>query len=240
MSGTRVEGPRSGEGQVERRRGSARGSGRTPWLALLAGLMLGGCASHEQRKVTRSAKQLGADLGALRQDKLESRILPSSLASIDWAQLKSRERRKIARQLAHPIAARPEATVELAPGRLGELIWTDEGFRFDHNPFVAYDQSSPRAAVSSFVRASKAQDWQALIEFAPRRFRTGLTPAILEGSWTDEGPAGVALRAARDRLEENLLGPMLMDEHQARLMYRGAEESALLEREGDRWLVVDF
>ncbi len=105
-------------------------------------------------------------------------------------------------------------------------------------PTLYYDQSTPRAALRSLVRASEHQRWDVLLALAPYRYRLGLSEADLKAAWT-EGEYAEALQAARDRLREHLAAPIQSDAHEATLDL-GHGDTALLEREGARWVVVDF
>ena len=119
-----------------------------------------------------------------------------------------------------------------------EVIWTDEGWRFVSDPTVYFGQSTPREALRSLVRASREGRWDVLLDLAPRRYRMGLSEDDLATAWT-EGPQAQALQAARDRLAARLSGTIRADAHQA-ILDLGDGEFARLEREKDRWVVVDF
>ena len=77
-----------------------------------------------------------------------------------------------------------------------------------------------------------------MLRLAPQRYRTGLSVKDLEQAWTD-GEHGAALRESRDRLAERISGPIAADQHEAALDL-GDGRVARLEREGERWVVVDF
>ena len=77
-----------------------------------------------------------------------------------------------------------------------------------------------------------------MTSFAPRRLRVGLEEADVERAWSS-GEHGDALRAARDRLEASLLGTLFEDAHAATLLLVDGR-AAQLEREGSRWVIVDF
>ena len=125
-----------------------------------------------------------------------------------------------------------------ATGPSRNRIWTDGGWRFAGDPFDAYPQSSPREALVSLVRASRRSHWPVLVELAPRRYRLGLSVEDIEAAWT-EGEYAQALVEARERLAGHLDDPIVADAHQA-ILDLGDGHFARLEREGERWVVVDF
>lgn len=143
-----------------------------------------------------------------------------------------------AEALRGPTSVRPEATIHLAPARIAEVVWTDDGWRFRTDPSMLYPQSSPREALASLVRASSNERWDVMLRLAPRRYRLGLAEDDLATAWS-EGEHAEALGEARDRLASHLGDTIRRDAHQAILEY-GDGRFARLEREGDRWVVVDF
>ena len=110
---------------------------------------------------------------------------------------------------------------------------------------VARPQLAAARRIAPFVmeeaaaaEATPVEEWEIVAGFAPRRFREDLTPEAVRQAWTD-GPESAALRKARDLLEAGLEGPLFMDAHSATLVLSG-DRAAHLEREGARWLLVDF
>ncbi len=126
----------------------------------------------------------------------------------------------------------------LAPDHAVRARWTKEGWRFAEDPTDLYARDTPLAALRALVLASRHQRWDILVELAPRRYRLGLSEDDLRLAWT-EGEQGAALRAARDRLAEHLVDPIVSDEHEATLDV-GEGRTVRLEREPGGWVVVDF
>ncbi|MFY0541764.1 hypothetical protein [Nannocystis pusilla] len=118
------------------------------------------------------------------------------------------------------------------------MRWTPRGWVFAEDPTLVYDQSTPRAALRSLVRASLQRRWDVLLGLAPERYRLGLSEDDLRAAWT-EGEHADALQTARDRLAARLGDPIVADAHEA-VLDLGNAEVARLEREGTRWVVVDF
>ena len=128
--------------------------------------------------------------------------------------------------------------IELGGGDVIDVVWTDDGWRFSSDPTDLYAQTTPREALRTFVRAVQNERWDVLIDLAPERYRVGLSEEDLKAAWSD-GDQAEALRQALDRLARGLTGPIEEDAHQA-LLRLDEGHVARLEREGERWVVVEF
>lgn len=210
-------------------------------LGLLAvmglGLVGAGCGG-QARALVRSSHDLGKAVRRQDVEKTEARVLPASRARVDYDALYGDEEAQWGNRLAKPTGARPEALIYLSNDEVVEVVWTDKGWRFASDPTVYFGQSTPREALRSLVRASREGRWDVMLDLAPRRYRMGLSEEDLEIAWT-EGPQAEALQEARDRLADHLAGTIRADAHQA-ILELGSGEFARLEREKDRWVVVDF
>lgn len=205
---------------------------------LIIGLIIGatGCGG-QARALVRSSDDFGKAVRRGDRDEIDESVLPASRSRVDYEQLLA-ENEKWGDRLSRPTGARPEAIVYLGQDQVAPVIWTDDGWRFASDPTVYFGQATPRDALRSLVRASREGRWDVLLNLAPRRYRMGLSEQDLEIAWT-EGPQAHALREARDRLADRLSGTIRADAHQA-ILDLGDGEFARLEREKDRWVVVDF
>jgi hypothetical protein len=147
-------------------------------------------------------------------------------------------RRTWSKALSKPAAVQPEAVVLISPEHPVRVMWTEQGWRFAEDPTDLYAQATPRQALRAIVLASRNQRWDVLVQLAPRRYRIGLSAEDLERAWTN-GEHAQALAAARDRLARHLADPIVADAHEA-VLDMGDGQFARLEREHDRWVVVDF
>ena len=209
------------------------------WGVILAvgGLLaVPGCGGHA-RSLVDASQDLGKSVRRGDRGEIREQVLPGSQARIDYEALLA-EADAWDDRLVRPTGARPEALVYLANDEVVEVVWTDEGWRFASDPTVYFGQSTPREALRSLVRASREQRWDVLLDLAPRRYRMGLSEEDLALAWT-EGEHAEQLQTARDRLAERLSGTIRADAHQA-ILDLGDGEFARLEREKDRWVVVDF
>jgi hypothetical protein len=204
--------------------------------ATVLATMLAGCGG-QARALVRSSGDLGKAVRRGDRERIDAGVLPATRSRIDYEQLLADTGEWSAR-LSRPTGARPEALIFLANDDVVEVIWTDDGWRFASDPTVYFGQSTPREALRSLVRASREGRWDVMLNLAPRRYRMGLSAEDLALAWT-EGPQAQVLQEARDRLAERLSGTIRADAHQA-ILDLGDGEFARLEREKDRWVVVDF
>ena len=207
------------------------------WMVFVAIAASCGGAARHARELYAASTELSESVHDGDADEIASHIVVGQRQRIDYEALKQGAD-EWTEALGAPTSVRPEATVHLAPARIAEVVWTDDGWRFRTDPTVLYPQSTPREALTSLVRASLNERWDVMLRLAPRRYRLGLAEADLAVAWT-EGEYAAALAESRDRLARHLEATVQRDAHQAILVY-GDGRVARLEREGDRWVVVDF
>jgi hypothetical protein len=208
-------------------------------LAVLALAALG-CGRRESRELARAGDETAAAVRRGDVRAISERVVVGARNRVDYpAILRDKASRATwSRQLGKPEAIRPTATVFVAVDQPVEVVWTGQAWVFAEDPTLAYDQSSPRAALRSLVRASRLQRWDVLLGLAPERYRLGLGEEDLRRAWTD-GEYAAALQTSRDRLAQHLGDPIVADAHEA-VLELGDGDAAHLEREGSRWVVVDF
>lgn len=204
--------------------------------AVVVATVVAGCGGHA-RSLVRASGDLGKSVRRADQEQIDESVLPAMRSRVDYEALLA-ESSDWGERLARPTGARPEALLYLGNDEVIEAVWTDRGWRFASDPTVYFGQSTPREALRSLVRASREQRWDVMLDLAPRRYRMGLSEEDLAHAWT-EGAQAQALQGARDRLAQRLAGTIRADAHQA-ILDLGDGEFARLEREKDRWVVVDF
>jgi hypothetical protein len=202
----------------------------------LVATFVAACGGHA-RSLVHASGDLGKSIRRGDREKIEVGVLPAIRSRVDYEVLLE-DASGWGERLARPTGARPEALLYLANDEVVEAVWTDKGWRFASDPTEYFGQSTPREALRSLVRASREARWDVMLDLAPRRYRMGLSEQNLAVAWT-EGPQAQALTKARDRLAERLAGTIRADAHQA-ILDLGDGEFARLEREKDRWVVVDF
>jgi hypothetical protein len=207
--------------------------------AVVLGLGALACAPRQARGLRRASHELGRAVAKGDVEAVRSHVVAGGRGQVDTrAMLEGTARRTWSKALGDPETIRPEATLLLGPEQPVTAVWTPEGWRFAEDPTDVYAHRTPRQALRALVRATRAGRWDVLVELAPRRYRLGLSAEDLRVAWT-EGEQGSALRAARDRLASHLAGPIVADADEASLDM-GQGHVARLEREGDRWVVVEF
>jgi hypothetical protein len=209
--------------------------GRALTVCLVA-TVVAGCGGHA-RELVHASGDLGKSVRRGDREKIDVGVLPATRSRIDYDVLLE-DASGWGDRLGRPTGARPEALLYLANDEVVEAVWTDKGWRFASDPTEYFGQSTPREALRSLVRASREARWDVMLDLAPRRYRMGLSEQDLTAAWTD-GPQAQALNDARDRLADRLAGTIRADAHQA-ILDLGDGEFARLEREKDRWVVVDF
>lgn len=197
------------------------------------------CAPPKARALRHGSHELSRAVARSDGEAIREHVVAGGRGQVDThAMITGTARRSWSKALADPQSARPEAVVFLGSEDPVTVVWTDEGWRFAEDPTDVYAQRTPRQALRALVRATRAGRWDVLLRLAPRRYRLGLSEDDLRVAWT-EGEQGSALRAARDRLATHLADPIVADVDEAALDL-GQGHVARLEREGDRWVVVEF
>ena len=199
-----------------------------------------GCSRRELRDLERASDAAATAVRRGDASALSKQVIVGARNRVNYTAILADKQRRAdwVRRLSKPDAVRPEATLFVASDRPLAIVWTGQAWVFAEDPTVVYDQSSPRAALRSLVRASTMERWDVLLGLAPERYRLGLGEEDLRRAWT-EGPYAAALRTSRDRLRQHLADPIVLDAHEA-VLDLGDGEAAHLEREGTRWVVVDF
>ncbi|MBA3548698.1 MAG: hypothetical protein H0T76_19605 [Nannocystis sp.] len=212
-----------------------------PHLVLLLALLPAlACGRRELRELSRASDDVATAVRRGDARALSQHVVVGARHRVDYAAILAdkQQRASWARGLARPDQVRPGATLFVAPDQPLSVVWTGQAWVFAEDPTLLYDQSSPRAALRSLVRASTLQRWDVLLALAPERYRLGLSEDDLRRAWT-EGEYASALQTARERLQKHLAEPIVHDAHEA-VLDLGDGEAAHLEREGSRWVVVDF
>lgn len=217
-----------------------------PWLRWMKVILLLGpvaalaCANGTQRReLQRASKHLGRSVKRGDAAEIRERVVPGARDTVDTAAMLSEgDDRQWSQALADPDQVRPEATLLLTPEYAVTAVWTEEGWRLSENPLDLYAQQTPRQALRTLVWASRNERWDVLVRLAPKRYRMGLSEDELARSWT-KGEHARVLQAARDAVAEHLGDPIVSDAHEA-VLEIAEGHSVRLEREGERWVVVDF
>lgn len=149
------------------------------------------------------------------------------------------EAREAAAALEQPDGAATQvARVVLADGDAVELVRDGADWRIATNLVDFYDQSTPRAAIRSFVRAMERDRYDVVLRFVPEADREGMSAERMRASFAGEGREEIArllteLRASLDAPIEEI------GDHATLRYGEGNRRTARLLREGGTWKVED-
>lgn len=149
------------------------------------------------------------------------------------------ETRETAALLERPDGpAEQVARVELAEGETVELVRENDAWRIDTSLVDFYDQSSPRSALRSFVRAMERRRWDVVLRFVPDADREGMTPDKIRDAFEGEGREQAARLVAQ--LRAHLEDAIEEVGDRASLRYgEGDGHTVLFVREDGIWKVED-
>jgi len=128
------------------------------------------------------------------------------------------------------------ARVPFADGDALELVRQDSGWRVVGNAVDFYDQSTPRAALRSFVRAMNRRRYEVVLRFVPDADREGMTVEHMQQAW--EGEAREEIDRLLAALEANLDQPIEVVGDRATMSY-GESATVHFLREDGRWKIED-
>jgi hypothetical protein len=133
-----------------------------------------------------------------------------------------------------------EVSAELRYG-LGDtmrLVQEDGRWKLAANPLAFYDQSSPRAALRSFLRAYRLGRFDVMLRFVPERYRSRMDVAKMKAQF--QGASKEAMETLMDMLEANVEEPILEERAgEARLTY-GENLEVKFVREDGVWKLKDL
>lgn len=132
-------------------------------------------------------------------------------------------------------AERTEAQVTLSNGETVVLHLEDGQWRLAGARLNFYDQSTPRQALRSFVRALRQRRFDIALRFVPEAELEGLTAESLAEAWT--GPQADNLERMLLALERNLEQPIEVSRDTAAMEY-GSGQSVVFVREGALWKIL--
>lgn len=127
---------------------------------------------------------------------------------------------------------RETAEVALDDGLSVMLAERDRGWLITTDLLDFYDQSTPRAALRSFLRAMRARRYEAVLRFIPDADRDGFSPDRLERNASD--PAREDLERVLSSLQQHLDAPIEIAGERATMPYAEQRQLSFV-REGVLW-----
>jgi hypothetical protein len=132
-----------------------------------------------------------------------------------------------------------EVSAELAYG-LGDsmrLVQEGGGWRIATDPLAFYDQSTPQAALRSFLRAYRLQRWDVMLRFLPDKYREHMDVAKMKDQF--EGQSREQTEVLMNMLEANVDAPIVEKGNEARMSY-GERNEVKFVREDGAWKLKDL
>ena len=129
-----------------------------------------------------------------------------------------------------------EAMIPLSNGENIKMVFEDGAWRFSGNVAQLYDQSTPRAALRSFVRAMSRRRYDVVMRLVPSEDLPGMTVEQMKAAWDGEGREEIDRLIAQ--LTEGLSNPIEEVGQRATMSY-GDNLIARLIRENGVWKVED-
>ena len=156
---------------------------------------------------------------------------------VRYLQTYPEEARELAALLAHPAETEAiTARVPFSDGDALDLVWEDGGWRVVGNAVDFYDQSTPRAALRSFVRAMERRRYDVVLRFVPEADREGMTVEHMRQAW--EGDAREEVDRLVANLRANLHRPIEVVGDRATMTY-GDSYTVQFVREDGVWRIED-
>jgi hypothetical protein len=132
-----------------------------------------------------------------------------------------------------------EVTAELSYG-IGDtlhLVHESGGWRIAENPLAFYDQSTPRDALRSFLRAYRLERWDVMLRFVPKSYAALMNVEMMKMQFVGERKQDMAELV--NMLEANINEPIDEEGNEAKMRY-GAGFEVKFVREDGRWRLRDL
>ncbi|MEM9189793.1 MAG: hypothetical protein AAGF12_11490 [Myxococcota bacterium] len=132
--------------------------------------------------------------------------------------------------------AERSAIVTYGDGERLAMVYENGGWHLQGNVVDFYDQSTPRAALRSFVRAMERQRYDVVLRFVPDADREGMSEDRMREAWSGDGREEVEQLLAK--LRANLDAPIEQVGERATMPY-GESSTVRFVRESGVWKIED-
>ena len=129
------------------------------------------------------------------------------------------------------------AEFEYGLGDTMRLVQEDGQWKIATNPLGFYDQSTPKAALRSFIRAYRLERWDVMLRFVPNLYREKMDAAKVRDQFT--GPSREQMENLINALEANVDAPIVERGNDARMSYGDRYTVQFLKEEG-AWKLKDL
>jgi hypothetical protein len=132
-----------------------------------------------------------------------------------------------------------EVSAELEYGLGDSLRLVQEGgqWRIATNPLAFYDQSSPKAALRSFLRAYRLGRWDVMLRFVPNSYAEKMDAKKMQAQFS--GPSREQMENLITTLEANVDEPIVERGNDARMSYGDRFTVQFLKEDG-AWKLKDL
>jgi len=129
------------------------------------------------------------------------------------------------------------AEFEYGLGDTMRLVQEDGQWRIATNPLGFYDQSTPKAALRSFIRAYRLERWEVMLRFVPNSYREKMNATKMQAQFT--GPSREQMENLINTLEANVDEPIVERGNDARMGYGDRYTVQFLKEDG-AWKLKDL
>ncbi|HEU4730219.1 MAG TPA: hypothetical protein VFT22_20120 [Kofleriaceae bacterium] len=129
------------------------------------------------------------------------------------------------------------AEFEYGLGDTMRLVQEDGQWRIATNPLAFYDQSTPKAALRSFIRAYRLERWDIMLRFVPNSYRAKMNKEMMQAQFT--GPSREQMENLINTLEANVDEPIVERGNDARMSYGDRYTVQFLKEDG-AWKLKDL
>ncbi len=129
------------------------------------------------------------------------------------------------------------AEFEYGLGDTMRLVQEDGHWKIATNPLGFYDQSTPKAALRSFIRAYRLERWDVMLRFVPNSYREKMDAKKMQAQFT--GPSKEQMENLINTLEANVDEPIIERGNDARMSYGDRYTVQFLKEDG-AWKLKDL
>jgi hypothetical protein len=129
------------------------------------------------------------------------------------------------------------AEFEYGLGDTMRLVQEDGQWRIATYPLGFYDQSTPKAALRSFIRAYRLERWEVMLRFVPNSYREKMNAEKMKAQFT--GPSREQMENLINTLEANVDEPITERGNDARMSY-GEHSTVQFLKEDGAWKLKDL
>lgn len=134
-------------------------------------------------------------------------------------------------------AVEVSAEFEYGLGDAMRLVQEDGQWRIATNPLAFYDQTSPKAALRSFIRAYRLERWDVMLRFVPSAYREKMDAPKMKEQFT--GPSREQMETLINTLEAHVDEPIIERGNDARMIY-GDRFTVQFVKEDTAWKLKDL